>query len=135
MKAYNEISFNYDEEEYDEYEIEINELVNLPNGKIIEKISDTNDTSNNVIRLNSNDISLPLYVRNRRDGDKMEVKGLNGTKKVNEIFINEKIKPIERKVWPVVLDSHDNVVWIPGLKKLKLDKKINEEYDIILKYY
>ena len=135
MKAYNEISFNYDEEEYDEYEIEINELVNLPNGKIIEKISDTNDTSNNVIRLNSNDISLPLYVRNRRDGDKMEVKGLNGTKKVNEIFINEKIKPIERKVWPVVLDSHDNVVWIPGLKKSKLDKKINEEYDIILKYY
>ena len=135
MKAYNEISFNYDEEEYDEYEIEINELVNLPNGKIIEKISDTNDTSNNVIRLSSNDISLPLYVRNRRDGDKMEVKGLNGTKKVNEIFINEKIKPIERKVWPVVLDSHDNVVWIPGLKKSKLDKKINEEYDIILKYY
>ncbi len=135
MKAYNEISFNYDDEEYDEYEIEINELVNLPNGKIIEKNSDTNDTSNNVIRLNSNDISLPLYVRNRRDGDKMEVKGLNGTKKVNEIFINEKIKPIERKVWPVVLDSHDNVVWIPGLKKSKLDKKINEEYDIILKYY
>lgn len=135
IKSYNELSFNYDDEEYDEYEIELDNLVNLPNGKIIEKVKDSIDTSNNTIRLNSNDLHLPLYVRNRRDGDKMEVKGLNGTKKVSEIFINEKIKTNDRKLWPVVLDSHDQIVWIPGLKKSKLDKKINEEYDIILKYY
>ena len=135
IKAYNEISFNYDDEEYDEYEIEINDLVNLPNGKIIEKVNYSNDTSNNVIRLSSKEIKLPLYVRNRKDGDKMEVKGLNGSKKVNEIFINEKIKANDRKIWPVVLDAYNNVIWVPGLKKSKLDKKINEEYDIILKYY
>ena len=135
IKAYNELSFSFDEEKYDEYEIEISSLVNLPNGKIIEVVNDSNDTSNNTIRINSKDVKLPLYVRNRRDGDKMEVKGLNGRKKISDIFIDMKIKTSERDSWPVVLDSEDNIVWLPGLKKSKLDRKIDEECDIILRYY
>ncbi len=135
IKAYNELVFSFDEEEYGSYEIEINEIVNLPNGKIIEKIEDINDNSNYVIRLNSKDISLPLYVRNRKDGDKIEIKGMDGRKKVSDVFINEKIKLNERKLWPIVLDSKDNIVWIPGIKKSKFDKTGSSEYDIVLRYY
>ena len=135
IKTYNELSFSYNEEIHSEYEIEIEKLVNLPNGKIIEKIYDTEDTSNNVIKLNSKEITLPLYVRNKKNGDKIEVKGLNGSKKISDIFIDSKIKPSDRKIWPVVLDSKNQIVWIPGLKKSKLDKKNTEEYDIILRYY
>ena len=107
----------------------------MPSGKIIEVVSESFDTSNNTIRLNSNEVKLPLYVRNRRQGDKIEVKGLNGTKKVNDIFIDEKIKTHDRDMWPIVLDAENKIVWVPGLKKSKLDKKISEEYDIILRYY
>lgn len=135
IKSYNELNFNYDDEKYDEYEIEISDIVNLPNGKIIEKVIESGDTSNNTIRISSSDIKLPLYVRNKRDGDKMEVKGLNGRKKISDIFIDKKIKASDRDVWPVVLDAEDNVIWLPGLKKSKLDRKIDEEYDIILRYY
>ncbi len=135
IKSYNGLTFKYDEVEHYEYEIEINDLVNLPNGKIIEKIDDINDNSNNIIRLNSKEVNLPLYVRNRRDGDRMEVKGLNGSKKINDIFIDKKISMHDRDSWPVVLDANDYIVWLPGLKKSKLDKKNGEEYDIILKYY
>ena len=135
IKAYNELSFRFDEEKYDEYEIEISSIVNLPNGKIIELVNESDDTSNNTIRLSSKDIKLPLYVRNRRNGDKMEVKGLNGRKKINDIFIDEKVKTVDRSGWPVVLDSEDTIVWLPGLKKSKLDRKNNEECDIILRYY
>ena len=134
IKSYNEIIFTYDEEQTDEYEIEISNVVSLPNGKIIEKITDCTDTSNNTIRLNSADLTLPLYVRNKRNGDKIEVKGMNGTKKISDIFIDEKIKPSQRSSWPVVLDSKDNIIWLPGLKKSKFDKKISQEYDIILRY-
>ena len=67
-------------------------------------------------------------------GNKIDVKDLNGTKKVKDIFIDKKIIMEERDSWPIVLDSSGNVVWIPGIKKSKFDKKINEEYDIILKY-
>ena len=135
IKSYNELIFSFDEDDYGSYEIEINKVVNLPNGKIIEEIEDTNDTSNYIIRLNSKELSMPLYVRNRKDGDRIIIKGMNGHKKVSEIFINEKIKTNERKLWPIVLDSKDNIVWIPGIKKSKFDKTGTTEYDIILRYY
>ena len=54
---------------------------------------------------------------------------------VSDIFIDEKIKNNDRQTWPVVLDAEGNIVWIPGLKKSKHDKTIEEEYDIILRYY
>lgn len=135
IKSYNELSFSFDDDESSEYEIEIDDRVNLPNGKIIEMVDESIDTSNYTIRLSSNEVKLPLYVRNRKDGDRIEVKGLNGTKKVKSIFIDEKIKISDRDSWPVVLDATDKIVWIPGLKKSKLDKKITEEYDIVMKYY
>lgn len=135
VKSYNELTFSYDVDVNDQYEIQIDEIVNLPNGKIIEKVDETNDTSNYTIKLNSKEVTLPLYVRNRRDGDKIKLKGLNAYKKVSEIFINEKIKTSDRNSWPVVLDSKEEIVWLPGLKKSNLDKKNTEEYDIILRYY
>ena len=135
IKSYNEISFDYDEDIASEYEIEINRKINLPNGKIIEEVSSSIDNSNFTLKLNSKEVSLPLYVRNRKDGDRIHIKGMNGTKKVSDIFINEKIKTTERDIWPVVLDAKDNIVWIPGLKKSKYDKKNDEKYDIILRYY
>ena len=135
IKSYNEVTFEYDNDEVIDYKMVINDIVNLPNGKIIEKIEQTNDKSNFVIRLNSKDIKLPLYVRNRKNGDRMDVKNLNGSKKINDIFIDEKIKKIDRSSWPVVVDANDKIVWLPGIKKSKLDKKKTEVYDIILKYY
>ena len=135
IKSYTEIEFSFDEEANDAYEIEIHNLVNLPNGKNIENVLESSDSSNNVIRLNSNEVLLPIYVRTRRNGDKMIVKGMEGHKKVNDIFIDNKIRKSERNIWPVVCDANNQIVWIPGLKKSKFDKEKQEEYDIILKYY
>lgn len=135
VKAYNNITFNFDEESNCEYEIELDKIAVLPNGKRIEKISISKDTSNFTTRLSSKDITLPLYIRNRKDGDRIEVKGMEGSKKISHVFIDEKIEALQRDEWPIVLDSKDNIVWIPGLKKSKFDKNINEEYDIILVYH
>ena len=106
----------------------------LPNNHYIEKTIDDSDNSNNVCRLDTSEITLPLIVRTRRFGDKIKVKGLNGTKKVKDIFIDKKISLDKRDSWPIVVDSRGNVVWIPGIKKSKFDKKKSDVYDIILKY-
>ncbi len=135
IKTYDKLTFGYEEEEYDVYEIEIGDVVNLPNGMNIVTTSLDEDTSNYVTRLSSKEVLLPLYVRTRRNGDKMCVKGMDGHKKVNDIFIDCKISSKDRSVWPVVCDANNNVVWIPGLKKSKFDKEKSQEYDIILKYY
>ena len=91
------------------------------------------DNSNNIIRLKIEDIKLPLIIRNRMDGDKISLK--NGTKKLKEIFIEAKIPKEERDSWPILVDSKNEVLWIPGLKKSKYNQPKGEKCDIILKYH
>lgn len=88
--------------------------------------------SNYVIRLSSSDVKLPLHVRNRCVGDKISLK--NGTKSVGEIFSECKMNLLERDVYPIVVDDDNKILWIPGIKKSKFDRQIDEEYDIIIKY-
>lgn len=118
-----------------EYEIELINYVNLPNGKNIEVIDESHETNNFVCYLDSSEVKLPLHVRTRKDGDKMQVLGMVGRKKINDIFIDSKISLEDRDLWPIVVDSNENIVWLPGLKKSKFDKTKQEKYDIILKYY
>lgn len=115
------------------YNIKFDKKVSI-NNFIIEQIEDTQLNGNDICRLNSNEISLPLYIRNKKDGDYIELLGLNKKKKVKEIFIECKIPIRQRNNYPVLVDSKNNILWLPNLKKSKFNKKINEKYDIILKY-
>jgi len=135
MKQYNELIFVTEELKTNEYEIELIDYVSLPNGKIIEVIENTELNSNFICRLNKDDVKFPLRVRTRKNGDRIYIKGMVGSKKINDIFINEKIKVSDRDTWPVVVDSNDTVVWLPGLKKSKFDRQKGEKCDIILEYY
>ena len=116
------------------YELVFDEKVRLPNGKMIIKVDSTDSNSNYVCRLNSLDIKLPLIVRNRKNGDKIKVKGMNGTKKIKDIFIDRKINKEDRDILPIVTDSDNNILWVPGIIKSVFDKSKNDSYDIILKY-
>ena len=135
IKSYNTLELSKLNLKNDIYEIQIEDYLNLPNGKNIEVIKSSKLDDNNICRLDSKMIKLPLYVRNRRDGDKMTVKGMLGRKKVSDIFIDCKVSSKDRELWPIVCDSGDNIVWVPGLKKSKFCKEKTEKCDIILKYY
>lgn len=135
VKSYNTLTLMEEVTKPNEYEIEIIKYVNLPNGKNIEVVDKSKMTDNNICRLSSDEVCLPLHVRSRKNGDKIYVKGMLGSKKVKDIFIDSKISQDDRDTWPIVVDSKENIVWIPGLKKSKFDKKITDKCDIILKYY
>ena len=102
---------------------------------IIKKIDKTNENGNNICKLNSANIKLPLYIRNKRPGDKMSVLGLNGTKKIKDIFIDSKVPRTKRDSYPLLVDANDNILWIPNIKKSKYNTKLDEFYDIILYSY
>ena len=95
--------------------------------------SDGGNNSNYIIYLNSKEIYLPLKIRSKKSGDKIEVKNLNGHKKISDIFIEKKIPKYKRNNYPIVVDSKNNILWIPGLKKSKFSKDKSEKYDIIIK--
>lgn len=133
-KCYNMLELKREADEITSYEIEFDDYVMLPNDHVIERVDDLPDNSNFICRLDSSEIALPLTVRTRRMGDKMMIKGMNGSKKVKDIFIDKKIRLDQRDSWPIVVDSKGHIVWIPGIKKSKFDKKKVDSYDIILRY-
>ena len=114
------------------YKIKLNDIVKTRFGNI-SIVSNSNLTNNYICCLNSSEIKLPLYIRNRKNGDFIEVLGLNGKKKVKDIFIDEKINKEDRDNYPILVDSNDTILWIPGIKKSKYDRLKIGKYDIIVK--
>lgn len=132
-KFYNMLEFNYHNKLDISYNYKLNNEVKLELGTI-KIIEESDSKSNYIIRLNSKEIKLPLFVRTRKNGDRMFVKNLNGSKKINDMFIDSKMPSNQRDIYPIVTDSNDEILWLPGLKKSKFDKQKNESYDIIVKY-
>lgn len=133
-KSYNTITVTRAKNKIEKYYLKVEEETILPNNHTIRIVESTNDNSNYYIRLNSKEIKLPLYVRNRNIGDKMIVKNMKSSKKLKDIYINSKLSAQEREIQPVVVDSNNQIVWLPGLKKSQFDKSKGENYDIILWY-
>ncbi|NLK08675.1 MAG: tRNA lysidine(34) synthetase TilS [Firmicutes bacterium] len=50
-------------------------------------------------------LSLPLYVRSRLPGDRFQPLGMSGTKKLQDLFVDEKIPRRFRELVPCIVDS------------------------------
>ena len=134
IKEYDKIKFIKEIEYIADYEIELSERVDLPRGHYIKIVEKDEKNDNNVCRLLKEEVAFPLYVRSRRLGDCMQLKKVNGKKKIKDIFIDAKVPLHLRDSWPVVVDSQGKVLWVPGIKKSKFSKQKTEKYDIIFKY-
>ncbi|MEE1371535.1 MAG: tRNA lysidine(34) synthetase TilS [Bacilli bacterium] len=132
VKEYNKLIIKDKTSDIKNYKIEFNDKIETEN-LIIEKIESEDDDSNSVCRLNSKDITLPLYIRNREDGDYIILKGSNNRKKIKEIFIEKKLPLKKRNNYPLLVDSNNNIIWIPNIKKSKFCNKKSENYDIIIR--
>ena len=119
------------EESYNYY-LELKDGLIIPNGMEF-KIINNEENGNDILHLDSSLVKMPLYVRNKKDGDYIELKGIDGKKKVSDIFIDKKVSKEDRKSYPVVVDKNDKIIWIPKLKKSKYDSKNHEKCDIIIK--
>ena len=118
-----------------EYKVEFNNNITIDN-LVFKIVAEENTDSNNICRLNTKEIKLPLYFRNRKNGDYIILKGSNSKKKIKEIFIEKKLPVNIRNSYPLLVDSNDNIIWIPNIKKSKFCIKIDEKdknYDIIIK--
>ncbi len=56
---------------------------------------------------------LPLTIRSPKAGDSIEMRF--GKKRVSRFFIDRKIAPRKRKVWPVVENRDKKIILVPGL--------------------
>jgi len=62
-------------------------------------------------------VAYPLCVRSRKPGDRMRLSGLNGSKKVQDIFVDDKVARSRRGRIPLVLDAGGRLLWIAGIRR------------------
>jgi len=105
-----------------EYTLEgTNGTVHIPEGGMTFRL--THDAAAAVERgpysaaFDADKLACPLIVRNRRPGDRMSVFGLNGTKKVQDMFVDLKIPPSVRDRMPLLVDAEGKLLWIPGARR------------------
>lgn len=132
VKEYNKLYIKKNIKEEKKYKIIFEDTTKIDSLEI-KKVSEEKSDGNNICRLNSKNIKLPLYIRNRKDGDYIILKNSNYRKKVKEIFIENKLPISKRNNYPMLVDSDDKVLWIPNMKKSNLCYKKDENYDIIIK--
>ncbi|RIE01679.1 tRNA lysidine(34) synthetase TilS [Cohnella faecalis] len=63
------------------------------------------------------ELRLPLIIRSRHPGDRMQPYGLNGTKKVQDMFVDAKVPRSERDRYLLLADGDGRVLWIAGLRR------------------
>ena len=88
-------------------------------GRITSTMPDITDERSDFFA-DADQIVFPLTVRSRKAGDRMTLKGMNGTKKIKDIFIDEKIDRNKRTVIPVVEDAKGRILWLAGVKRSKI---------------
>lgn len=73
-----------------------------------------------------------VSIRNRKEGDRIIPTGMENSKKVKDILINEKIPKNEREIIPIVTFEED-IIWIAGIRgseKYKASEKDGERYKL-----
>ncbi len=76
-------------------------------------------SSNNIAVFDADKISPPFLVRYRQDGDKIKQTGMQGQKKLSDIFTDEKIEKSLRGKIPIV-EKNGEILFVCGIRKSSL---------------
>lgn len=122
-------SVNKSNVDFNNFKIEFHIMQNDTSGDLDLKRSDL------IKYFDFDKVNNHILVRNRKDGDKMIPLGMNGSKKVKDIFINMKIPKEDRNNVPI-LCFDDKIAWIIGLKvseQFKVTRKSKNILKVVVK--
>jgi tRNA(Ile)-lysidine synthase len=124
IRSYNECTLTFNKDEHDttyKCMLEVPGHVTLPTDDIITSEIRTHhnptDVKENQAVIDLSKVALPLHARTRLEGDRIKLKGTNGTKKIKSVFIEGKIPIQQRNTWPLIIDANNEILWMPMLKR------------------
>lgn len=137
--VYGQIEFYFyegNEPPFTAYVHNVPTTVALPDGKVLEikytrSIPEVEDDNEYYCHISQ--VKFPLQIRSRKPGDRMRYKGLNGSKKIKDIFIDEKVPRAKRDKAIMVTDNTDEVFWLIGLRK-GMTKRTSEADNLYLSF-
>jgi tRNA(Ile)-lysidine synthase len=71
-----------------------------------------------MVRIDADQIHLPLHLRKRATGDRFFPAGMSGAVKLGDFLASHHLPARERDRWPLVCDG-DGILWIPGFRLRK----------------
>jgi tRNA(Ile)-lysidine synthase len=120
------------------YVVEIGKTLTLSQNSffkssILERKNFTMNFNNRSIAyLDYDKIKFPIYIRNRKPGDRFRPYGMFGSKKLKDFFIDLKVEREKRDTIPLVVDNSENILWVVGYR-ISHDVAITEDTKKILK--
>ena len=87
-------------------------------------------TNAKYIKLCYNNLKLPFVIRGKKEGDSINL--LIGSKKLNRLFIDNKIPKEERELIPVITNNDGVIYWVYDIAKSKEVFSDKENGDIFL---
>ncbi len=117
------------------YEVNLNDetVIEEANMKLLVSIMDKGEPANFKLKdtayFDFEKLSFPIYIRFRREGDYIDLDF--GKKKLQDLFVDEKITRSKRYKIPILTDSKDNILWVIGVKRSKL-ARVTEKTSKIL---
>ena len=102
------------------YEVQIPGSVDIAEtgGRMVFDLVDATEVdtrSDNPVFMDYDTISFPLVVRSMRAGDRIRPLGMEGTKKVAALLMDEKVPKVRRRSIPLLADRA-SVLWVPGVR-------------------
>lgn len=82
--------------------------------------------------LDAEKISWPLFVRSVKPGDRFKPLGLKGSQKLQDFFVNVKVKKRERSKLPIIVTADDKIVAVAHLRVAE-DYKVTEKTETVAK--
>lgn len=121
--------------------LQFGQWMELPNnlriyiGKADEEIPSDISSHAKSYFVNTTCFALPLHIRGRMDGDRIQLFGANIQKRISRLFIDEKIPMALREEWPIMVTNDNEVIAVPGLRVSSYfsnSKRLNDDMIFII---
>ncbi len=95
--------------------------LSFPGGKIITRIHNKipKKTKKNAVYISLRKPDNQFYIRSVKDGDRFHPAGMEGSKKVQDFFVDKKIRRDMRKNIPIIVDENGRIV---AVGRYRIDK-------------
>jgi len=106
-------------------------------GQCTETFDNQRSDNMQVYFFSSHELTLPLFIRERQDGDRISLKGMNKPKRLSRLFIDEKIPSNLRDSIPVLTSKDHEVVAVIGVrisKYFSIEKQMKDDMVLIISY-
>lgn len=80
-------------------------------------------------------VSFPLRVRTREEGDRIQLPGMSMPKRLSRLFIDEKVPLAKRDEWPLLVDVHNDILAVLGLRvssKFSRTRRADDDWVFII---